>query len=158
MPPSRHVQALIHAWSASGGIRPGATVAEIETFESRYGVRLPPDFRAYLLAVNGMHPNQTDRHCTHFWGLDRIQPAAAYHPSAKHPFSDVEAARYFIFCDILIDAFWYAIRLSSEPDVPSPVCMWADGGVKIVARSFTEFTEEHVGDPGVLLMEFPPRP
>src|SRR5438477_5328073 len=108
MPPIALFRRLIEAWSAPklpGRVRPGATPAEIESFEARYGVRLPPDFREYLLAVSGMDSNDTDSQMTSFWGLDSIQPASVYCRAGKGLSTEAEAAPYFIICDILIDSF-----------------------------------------------------
>ena len=154
MPPSLLLRRLIKVWSAPnqpGKVRPGAAQSEIDAFEARYGVRLPLDLRDYLRAVNGMDSGNTDSQMTNFWGLDRIQPAPLYCHGGKGAYPDAEAARYFILCDIMIDSFWYTIRLTDDPAGPSPIVVWGiEEEPGVVARSFTEFLEAYLQDPGVL--------
>ena len=48
-------QRLVELWRGAGvTIRPPARPDAIRAFESKYGVVLPDDMRAYFLAVDGM--------------------------------------------------------------------------------------------------------
>jgi hypothetical protein len=131
-------------------LRDGATDAEIAAFERTHLVRLPEDLTGYLAAVDGMEPDETDEEVTSFWGLDRIRPAVEVYPRDVACRSLSDARRYFVLCDVLIDSFWYAIRLGPRPGEPNPVVQWGCEVNRPVAASFTEFAEAYLADPTVL--------
>src|SRR5579864_7311401 len=55
------IKRLIRHWSGMGiNVRPGASPAQIESFEARYRVVLPPDLYEYFAAVDGMEQGLLD--------------------------------------------------------------------------------------------------
>ncbi len=122
----------------------GATSEELSEFERLHGLLLPDDLRGYLAIVNGMRELDADDHITSFWGLGRMKPVGdVYLLLSPHRCSRGD----FVICDILIDSFWYAIRLDPIGRDVGSVVMW---GVRnhpvIVARSFREFVEIYLAD------------
>ena len=65
-------------WVADGlTLRPGASPEALDAFEARYRVVLPPAFRRYLAAVDGMTGDldrdwPSDRYTYCFWGLPAL--------------------------------------------------------------------------------------
>jgi len=95
------IHRLIERWEAHGiTCPPGVTVADIATFERRHTVMLPPDMRAYFLAVNGMGERGTsDNDLFSFWPLQQMTSVADDLPDRSSKFAD--AAKCFMFADSL---------------------------------------------------------
>jgi hypothetical protein len=133
---------LTDAWTAMGFscARP-ANESEIDAFESKYHVRLPPDFRAYVASLNGGESGRDgpmDSASIAFWRLDQIQPLNAQRKDGPRDL--------FAFADFLIDSHAYAIQLSEDPNEPAPV--FIDWGERIekVADSFSTFIHGYLSD------------
>lgn len=64
---------LVARWRSSG-LSGGPPLADraVEAFERRFRLRLPPEFRRYLLSVNGMADGEMDAALIHFWTLDEM--------------------------------------------------------------------------------------
>ena len=128
-------------------IRAGATPEALAEFEGRFQVKLPDDFRAYLSTVNGMGRHDWDGDTTSWWGLDRIRPIGEHY---AHVSSHPDSQRDFVICDFLMDCLWYAIRLRGEAPELGEILIWADERPLVVARSFAEFLETYLANPGSL--------
>jgi len=130
-------------------IRPGVRDDEVAAFEARYDVRLPVELIDYLKVANGLAAHHSDDELTGFWGLDRIQPAVSFYPHGQYSLTDVEARSWFIYCDVMIDSYWWAIRLDSERQGGAPVRTWGDGGdgAVVTVDSLTQFFEAYLADP-----------
>lgn len=64
---------LISQWSIRDvTFNGGTTEAALSAFENRYDVKIPPNFRTYLLLVNGMPEYEIDG-LTSLWSLDRFR-------------------------------------------------------------------------------------
>jgi hypothetical protein len=133
---------LADAWSVMGFVpaRP-ADESQINEFEAKYGVRLPPDFRAYVASLNGGESGRDgpmDSASIAFWRLDQIEPLND--GKGDGPLD------LFVFADFLIDSHNYAIQLSDDANKPTPV--FIDWGKRIekVADSFSAFIHGYLSN------------
>jgi hypothetical protein len=145
-------------WIADGlTLRPGASPEALGAFEARYRVVLPPAFRSYLAAVDGMTGDQdrdwpTDRYSFCFWGLPALLSVRDYgsYQIPSQPTGGEESDwtdRWFPFADFLIHSHAYAIRLTADPGDGGPVCLWDFGeGRHHVAPTFEAFLEIYLAD------------
>jgi SMI1 / KNR4 family (SUKH-1) len=150
-------------WVETGvPVRPGVSWEDVRAFESRCGVRLPPDLRDFYMSVDGMESGESDPDMLEFlrlaavvsvsegW-LGRYRNTSEY-VNATSTFPD--PARHFLIADFMIASHVYAIRLGNDAFEESPVF-----GVGIegeyswpVADSFTEFGEKYLaGGYGALI-------
>ena len=116
-------------------------MGSIAAFEERRCVRLPSDFREYLMAANGMAPpRDTDDEGFCFWPIERICPVVESNASAA-TFED--AVQYFIFADYLQWSWAYAIRLSPDGSSQNPVVIVGSksGVPQRLADTFTAFVD-----------------
>ncbi len=147
------IERLKAKWIADGlTLRPGASTEALGAFESRYGVVLPPAFRSYLAAVDGMTEDQdrdwpSDRHSFCFWGLPALLSVRDYcsyqmpgDPTGREGADWTD--RWFPFADFLIHSHAYAIRLTADPNDGGTVCLWDFGQERYpVAPSFEDFLD-----------------
>ena len=134
------------AWTADGYAHATPpTVGDIAAFESRYSVRLPPDFRLYIETVNGgaLGRGSMDHQGIGFWRFDEIQSEAEKRRDDR--------MRFFGFADFLLDSHIYAIEL--HEDVTRPTAIVIDRGVTIlrIADSFTGFVRGYLAGEGSVL-------
>jgi hypothetical protein len=118
--------------------------AEVDSLAARYGVRLPADFRQYLL-----HQCQTvddggemDGFGNAWWGLDRIR-SLREECSESHftgPTPPETASTAILFADKMIWCWAWGIFCGEGPDF-GRVFVASD---RIVADSFTEFVSQYV--------------
>ena len=142
---------LIARWKAHGiDCLAGVPRAEVEAFEALRNVILPPDMRAYFLAVNGMGQlGMCDEDLFSFWPLQQLITIAEDLPdrSARFP----ESSHYFMFADHSISLPTFAIRLSANLAEPNPVAsVFSDFGAFEVENffdSFTDFLNHYLDDP-----------
>src|SRR4051794_35422075 len=115
---------IVEYWRRSGiGIRPGAAVAEIESFQLKYSVVLPTDVLEYLLIVDGSSDGFMDDDLYRFWPLSEIIPV---HEELDERNGVVYPDRFaypdcFVFADHLISSWLYAVKLTADPHQPAPV-------------------------------------
>jgi hypothetical protein len=100
------VDALLRKWKTEDvRIGDANTQRKIENFEQDHKVRLPQDFKLYLLRANGMRPEipqDTGKNGYCFWPLERICSAADEFRKPQHRASEIvkpELDSYFIFAD-----------------------------------------------------------
>jgi hypothetical protein len=143
---------LKERWISTGiPIRHGVGPDEIRAFESRYGVLLPPDLRAYFTTVDGMERWQSDEDMLEFLHLGAVKSV----PEELAGFRGVpdygnirntlpNAERYFVIADFMLTSHVYAIRLSAKVSEATPVvCICGDHHTQI-SGSFTEFGETYL--------------
>src|ERR1700730_15973279 len=104
------IDSLLRKWKTEG-VRIGNpnTQKTIERFEQAHKIRLPEDFKLYLLKADGMHPgvpHDTDKNGYCFWPLERVRSAAVElqkpsHCANKSDLANPDLAEYFIFADYL---------------------------------------------------------
>ena len=141
---------LLDLWTRLG-VQSGspATPEQLRTFEGRYAVTLPGDFRSYLLVSNGMAHTQTwtsDDEGITFWRLpvsdedferdfDFIVPASRAWPQCRA----ADSHRLFVFADWCISVVDFAICLASTDDDYGYVYRLMDAEPQLVARNFDDF-------------------
>jgi hypothetical protein len=140
-------QRLVELWRGDGLIiRPPAQPNAIQTFESKYGVVLPSDMRAYFLTVDGME-DELDPGTNRFWPLAMVKPV-------EEELSEGHKDRLaypdcYVFIDHCIWCFAWAVRLDKEPaGVSGPVFQVTASEVhgQQIAPSFTAFVEMYLAD------------
>src|SRR4051794_10595019 len=105
------LQALIDYWR-SHRVRPAepASETQVRTFEDQYGIEIIPEFRAYLMSLNGMRYGDCDDNLFEFWQIDRIRTVAEECPDSQR---SLEEGRYFVFADYMMWSWAYAVDLAS---------------------------------------------
>lgn len=135
---------LIRHWADSNaGIRFGATSEEgISALEGRYGVRLPLEFRSYLLEASP-EDDQVDHNRTERWSLRRIKNIPDEY---EHTPTNAEVARdarsYLFFADFMIWSMAWAI--CCQPGENYGRIVVVSGSDRFVADSFGTFIEAYV--------------
>lgn len=138
--------------------RPGVSLQQVESFESRYLVRLPPDLRGYYATIDGMEDGAVDPDMFSFLPLKAVRsiPEELAHFGGIPDYQEIvrslaESHHWFVIVDYLITSAVYAIRLSAKEE-PAPV-LWIGSGKhhRIVAPSFSGFLEAYLANPLDLL-------
>jgi hypothetical protein len=134
---------LIDSWKNDGlSIAEGAAEEEISTFEREHHVKVPPAFREYLLAVNGMvSTDDTDGRLFAFWPLARMKPALEVYPA----YAD-RARDCFMFADFMISSFEYAIDMNAESKHRGSVILVGAQNPQTISLSFPEFVGLYLRD------------
>lgn len=127
----------------SQGIKssPGASEEEIRSFETRYAVRLPEDFRRYLGSINGFDQSEhwvSDDNLITFLCLNEIKPLNEYWSPLV-----ADAADFFVFADCSLSVHVYAIRLRNAASDQNQVVVVYEELVA-VAHSFSAFIERYL--------------
>jgi hypothetical protein len=153
---ARVVDTLLRKWETEN-VRIGDANQEkrIEEFEEAHRIKLPEDFKRYLLKANGMQPgapHDTDKNGYCFWPIQRIRSAAVelqepHHYANKIDLANPELLQYFIFADYLQWSWAFAIRIS-ESAIETSEVFRVDGPKIIVkvANSFAEFVDLYLID------------
>jgi hypothetical protein len=146
-------------WTGKGvKTRPGVSLQQVQSFESRYLSRLPPDLRAYYATVDGMEEGEADPDMFSVLPLKAVKavPEELAHFGGIPDYREIvrslaEPHRWFVIVDYLISSAVYAIRLSSTEE-PAPV-LWIGGGRhhRVVAPSFSGFLQAYLANPLDLL-------
>ena len=141
---------LADHWRAHGAAPgSGAPEAEIATFETRHGLRLPRELREYFATLNGLEHGRDDmtNETIGFWPLAEVAPVAAEAPNAGIP----EPERCIVLADYLIGSHYYVARLPKDTAAPAQILwVWRDGFGSL-AGSFAQFVERYMaGDEAVL--------
>jgi len=143
---------VIRYWRRSGiVIRPGVSMAEIESFQLKHGVSVPSDFLQYLLTVDGSSDGDMDDDLFRFWPLSEVVPV---HDELDERGGVVYPYRFaypdcFVFADYLVNSWLYAIKLTADPTQPAPVYRVTaskNPGEQMFA-SFREFMESYAAKP-----------
>jgi hypothetical protein len=139
-----------------GGSPPQVTAeseARVGALESRYGIRIPEDFRRYLLG-RALSDEYTDDEMTAWWSLNRIQSIRdEYKDGTGNPAIAEEADAYLFFADYLIWCWAWAICSSQGPNRGRIAFIGSPDG--FVADSFTEFVDRYLRDPAGMANTFP---
>jgi len=133
-------------------LHPGALESALTSFETKYKVCLPQDFRSYLLNVNGFDDSEhwaTDENLITFLSLNEVKPLSKYWSPEI-----ADAGSYFVFADYSISAHVYAIYLSDVLSDRNCVVVVYDNLVK-VANSFSEFVEAYMANNDAVLFPQP---
>jgi hypothetical protein len=149
------IQRLKGYWLQNGiKLKPGVTLQQIESFEARYLVRIPPDLRAYFATVDGMEEGETDPEVFSFLPLKAVKsiPEELAHFGGIPDYREImlslaDPHHWFVIVDYIITSAVYAIRLSAVPE-NTPV-LWIGSGKhhRVVAPSFSGFLEAYLANP-----------
>ncbi len=146
------LDALKAYWVAQG-ISSGdpASAADLQAFEARYRVRLPPALRLYFAELNGIRrtvkfDEEMDADMIRFWPLGEVHPLSEVwleNPARQ------DAASLFVLADQGINACLYVAHLSNA-ETMAPIYIIGEG-VTLVADSFEDFLDRYLAhDPAVL--------
>jgi hypothetical protein len=114
-----------------------ATDEQIAAFEDKNGVKLPADFREYLLRLNGIDEDP-DFFC--FWPIDKLDRVNPEHVKV------LQYEWFFNFADWGIESHYYAIYLGNDPLFQNRVILPDFPGSPGIASNFTEFLELYLRD------------
>jgi cell wall assembly regulator SMI1 len=128
------------AWLAADvQINPGADPAEIAAFESKHCVKLPLDFKDYLMLVNGMADGAADDQLISFLSLNAIDREVSQRGTPPQRCD-------LVFAEYLIHSHVYVIR--ELPFSKQASVFAADGAhERRLAGSFAEFLERYLASP-----------
>jgi hypothetical protein len=135
-------------WDSTGSRIPTATrdESEIAALEVRYGVRLPADFREYLLLSCPPANGNMDEPGVLWWSLSEIKNIPdEYQHELKNPPVAAEARKYLFFADYLVWCWAWAIDCGDDENRGRVAII---GGVndRFVADSFGEFVDRLIAD------------
>jgi len=142
------VEELAHLWKLENH-EPDrlSTSAAIETFESRCGVTLPREVRAFYERFNDVLDGTMDEDLNAFWPLSEIDAVSQYF-SSSIPGAD----ELFVFADRSIWVHVYAVRLSAkDPESTQVVWIADEDNVAVIADCFSEFWEAYLASPHRIL-------
>jgi SMI1 / KNR4 family (SUKH-1) len=156
MPTSDPWNQILEYWLQSNlERRLGASGEDIAAFETKYDVVLPPDFRKYLLLVDGSSDGDMDNCYYRFWPLAEIKPVSEeLDDSGGVIYSDrFGYPDCFVFADHLINSWLYAVKITKDPAQLAPVFrVTASETVgEQLAPSFLEFMTKYANDPASIL-------
>ncbi|HEX8644292.1 MAG TPA: hypothetical protein VF702_10315 [Allosphingosinicella sp.] len=129
-----------------GGGRAAADAQDrAAAIESRYGLRIPGDFRRFLIEAP-LAEELTDEAGTSWWPLARIRslPEEYGHEIAS-PAIAAEAGAYLFFADYLCWCWAWAVCCSDGPNRRRVALI--GGPDDFVAESFLEVAERYLRDP-----------
>lgn len=141
-------QVLRSWWQGKGELpapaRPGE--AAIDRLERRHGVRLPEDFRAYLLEAAPRKVFWDDGHGV-WWAPCEIKNLREeYRGPIANPRIAAKAAACLFFADYMQWCWAWAICCAEGEDW-GKVAVIGDPPERFVADSFTSFVNAYVEDP-----------
>jgi hypothetical protein len=146
---ARLYNALRAHWaSLDENYTPHLAYAEVSALEDRYSIRLPEDFRSYLLNAA---PTSTfmDEIGTQWWSPNEIKSYSDECPNGSpgriNPEIEAEKAFYLVFSDYLIWCYAWSICCSDGPNRGRIAIV---GGMPdaFVADSFREFLRLELSD------------
>lgn len=146
-----HKKLKRHWKSKNLRIAHGASKQDLQTFEARYGVVLPKDFRDYFLSVDGMLQianHECDPDGFGFYPLVRVKNVVEEYAelSKMTPSNASNPQTYFVFVDYLQWSWAYAIRLSNDVSQLNEVIHVGTIRPKVIANSFSEFVDMYLKD------------
>lgn len=142
--------ALASCWTTSDPAftRPQNAALDVEALEGRYSLRLPEDFRSYLLYAA---PATTwmDDIGTQWWSAPEIKSipdeCADGSPGQLNPDIERERGQYLIFADYLLWCYAWAICCSEGPN-RGKVAVIGGAPDTFVADSFRQFLRLELSD------------
>ena len=139
--------ALADWWRRTSGLPASCVDAHstIVDLERRYGVKLPQDFKQYLLTLAPAEDLWEDTDAT-WWSLDRIKniPDEYKHP-IHEPEIAAEANTYLFFADFLLWSSAWAICCSDGKN-RGKIAIITGATDRFLADSFSQFIERYLHD------------
>ncbi len=123
-----------------------ASPTNISTFESNYGVVLPPLVRAYFMRF-GEDDDQIDPNLSRFWPLSEVELAATNWGLSLN--IETLQDELFVFGDYCLDCWGYAMQLNRNATQAAPVYTTAGSSREPnvqVADSFEGFLRMYIED------------
>src|ERR1700722_4763951 len=152
--PRELIERLKNRWSREGvRFRPGATLEQIESWESRSRVRLPADLREYFSTVDGMEKDEMDSDLFSFLPIHAVKsiPEELAKFGGIPDYTDImrslpDPQRWFVIVDYSVSCAACAIRLSAVPEDTPVLWIWDGTHHRVVAPSFTGFLEAYLAN------------
>ena len=147
-------QKLAQRWAADGArIRTVTGQPWVTEIESRYDLRMPEDFRDYLVhlcPISLEYDDNDDAVFSSWWPLERIKSIPdEYEFDLKNEAVRDESKRYLFFADYMVWAMAWAINCS-EDENRGRIVVFSDGE-RFIADSFSDFVDQYLRDVGQLL-------
>jgi hypothetical protein len=121
------------------------SAAEIDALETRYNIRLPAPFRAYLERACPIEDPPWDDNLTNWWPLARIRSVAEELPDKALGHGPIPPPEMLlIFADFMIWCWAWAIDCSPGPG-HGKILIVGDRP-RVVSDSFTTFVERYLLD------------
>jgi hypothetical protein len=121
---------------------------QLDGLERKYGIRLPDDFRDYLLYSCPVGENWDDNFVG-WWPLDRIKNIVDEYPHKVTDEIARDAAKYLFFADYSIWCWAWAIACGDDENRGRVACI--SGRDRFVADSFAEFVDLFIQDSSKLV-------
>ncbi len=121
----------------------------VEKVERDYALRLPGEFRDYLLFASPVE-QAWDKELVIWWPIERLRPMPAeYQKPVGDPEVAATAASWLFFADFSDWSWAWAINCG-EGEQRGQVALIGGEPDRIVADSFSNFVERHFTDPNSL--------
>lgn len=128
----------------------GSTEADISRLEARVGVRLPDDFRTYLLTSAPNSQHLLDDNLTGWWNADEIKSIPEEYPHGlKNPAVAEKPGSFLFFADHCMWCWAWVIGCGGD-EHHGKVAIIDGLNDRFVANSFSEFVDLYVADPNVV--------
>lgn len=131
-------------------INPGASEADLRSFEAIYRVVLPNDLRDYFWCVNGMPQYVVDEAMIRFWMLEELKPLTEGALQYSDPAYIHRPESLFLFADFSIWSHAYAIRLESSSIQSNEIVVVGYKTPVVLVPSFSEFVDRYLTDKNLL--------
>jgi hypothetical protein len=139
-------------WSNSNTeIKPiGSPEADVARLEARTGVRLPDDFRTYLLTNVPSGRDALDDNMTGWWNAGEIKSIVEEYPhELKNPVVAEDPGHFLVFADYCLWCWAWAIGCG-DGEHRGKVALIGGENDRFVADSFDAFVELYVADPNAV--------
>lgn len=141
------LQRLVHWWGDDA--TSGATGADVDALEARYGIRVPGDFRAYLIATMPKG-NEWDSEGTNWWPLADLKSARDECAGWEGGTGLQDDDKVIVFADYLIWCFAWAIDCSEGINRGKVIVLTGTTNPR-VAENFDDFLDRYVRDPSSVM-------
>jgi hypothetical protein len=120
--------------------------AAVAALETKYDIRIPKDFRAYLLNCCPERECDMDEALFGWWGLDRIRNIPDEYPhDLKNPLIVANSGKYLFFADYCMWCWAWAIACGDDENRGRIVVIGGDD--TFISNSFAEFVDSLIADP-----------
>jgi hypothetical protein len=149
-------QRLRNRWGPTYASEVGTPSAEVIALEQRYDLRLPPDFRDYLLFAAPRVDAGMDDEGIDWWPVSRIKnvPDEYEHPVAG--WLQTDAAGYLFFADLLVWCWAWAICCRGSDYGKVAVLGVGVARERFVTENFSDFIELYLTDAQTLASDATP--
>jgi hypothetical protein len=138
-----------HWASLNIDINIGVSEASLKSFEAKYELALPEDFRSYFLCVNGMPPQDVDDEMFRFWMLEEVKPLSHCATEYANPTYIQNPESLFLFADYSMWGHAYAIRLTNTLESNKIFIIGYEPPISIF-DSFSEFVDAYLTNKDLL--------